>query len=81
MLNNLKAEMVRHGVKAKDISDLLHVRLATVYDKLNGHYEFTFNEALKIKHNFFPNYDLEYLFAKNNQQFKEKFKEKQGQST
>lgn len=63
MLRNLKAEMARLGIKAKDIAVLLNVRDATVYDKLNGHYVFSFNEALAIKKRFFPEHDLEYLFA------------------
>lgn len=62
MLRNLKAEMVRNNIKTKDIAELLGVRDATVYDKLNGHYDFSFNEALTIKRKFFPKYDLEYLF-------------------
>lgn len=62
MLRNLKAEMVRADVKAKDIAEFLNVRDATVYDKLNGHYVFSFNEALAIKRRFFPEQDLEYLF-------------------
>ena len=64
MLRNLKAEMVRTGIKAKDIAEFLNVRDSTIYDKLNGHYVFSFNEALAIKQRFFPKYDLEYLFTK-----------------
>ena len=68
MLLNLRAEMARSNVKPKDIASLLKVRVATVYDKLNGHYSFSFNEALAIKRHFFPEYDLEYLFeSKENQ--------------
>lgn len=68
LFKNLKAEMVRHNVKPKDIAELLQVRQATVYDKLNGHYDFSFNEALTIKRMFFPNYDLEYLFERQENQ-------------
>ncbi|MFZ0578388.1 MAG: XRE family transcriptional regulator [Psychrobacillus psychrotolerans] len=62
MLRNLKAEMARADVKGKDIAEFLKVRDATVYDKLNGHYAFSFNEALAIKRRFFPESELEYLF-------------------
>lgn len=68
MLRNLRAEMVRSDVKPKDIASLLQVRDATIYDKLNGHYEFSFSEALKIKRRYFPNLDLEYLFANSENQ-------------
>jgi len=60
--------MVRSDVKPKDIASLLQVRDATIYDKLNGHYEFSFSEALKIKRRYFPNLDLEYLFANSENQ-------------
>jgi len=68
LLRNLRAEMVRSDVKPKDIASLLQVRDATIYDKLNGHYEFSFSEALKIKRRYFPNLDLEYLFANSENQ-------------
>ena len=62
MLRNLKAEMVRKDVKATEIAEHLKVRQSTVYDKINGHYGFSFNEALSIKRHFFPNCNIEYLF-------------------
>lgn len=63
MLRNLKAEMARESIKAKDLAEHLNVRTATIYDKLNGHYDFTLNEALRIKKYFFPTHNLEYLFS------------------
>ncbi|MEW4290073.1 helix-turn-helix transcriptional regulator [Rossellomorea marisflavi] len=67
MLNNLKAEMARKNIKGKDVAQFLGVRQATIYDKLNGHYGFSFYEALAIKNCFFPEYDLEYLFKQDNE--------------
>jgi plasmid maintenance system antidote protein VapI len=64
LLRNLKAEMARDNIKAKEIAEFLKVRQATVYDKLNGHFDFTVNEAFKIKRRFFPQHDIEYLFEK-----------------
>lgn len=64
LLRNLKAEMARHDIKAKDLADFLNVRIATIYDKLNGHYDFSLDEALKIKNHFFSNKDFEYLFER-----------------
>lgn len=57
--------MARNNVRPKDIAELLKVRHATVYDKINGHYDFTFSEALKIKRHFFSDYDIEYLFERS----------------
>lgn len=62
MLRNLKAEMARQNITGQDIALFLKVREATVYDKINGRYDFKFTEALAIKRHFFPNCSLEYLF-------------------
>lgn len=67
MLMNLRGEMARQGIKGKDLADLLDVRLPTIYDKMNGKYGFTFDEALKIKNHFFPESNLEYLFRNDKQ--------------
>lgn len=67
MLMNLRGEMARHGIKGKDLADLLGVRLSTIYDKINGKYAFTFDEALEIKNHFFPEVNLEYLFRNDKQ--------------
>lgn len=60
--------MARNNIKPKDIASFLEVRVATVYDKLNGHYCFSFNEALAIKRRFFPDLDIEYLFESKEDQ-------------
>ncbi|MGL6175355.1 MAG: helix-turn-helix domain-containing protein, partial [Cellulosilyticaceae bacterium] len=62
MFKNLRAEMGRHSIKAKDIAQALNVREATVSFKMNGKSDFTFNEAKQIKEIFFPSLDIEYLF-------------------
>lgn len=64
MFPNLEAEMARKGLKGKDLAEILGVRVATVYDKLNGKYPFSLDEAMKIKRTFFPEYSIEYLFSK-----------------
>jgi len=63
LYKNLKAEMARRGVMVKDIAELLNVRRSTASDKINGKFRFYYDEALKIKKEFFPDLDLEYLFA------------------
>ncbi|MGN7309883.1 XRE family transcriptional regulator [Alkalicoccobacillus gibsonii] len=62
MLRNLKAEMIRTNIKPADIAAFLNVRYATIIDKLNGNYHFSFNDAIKIKNHFFPQMNIEYLF-------------------
>lgn len=64
MLRNLRAEMARSSVKPKDLANFLNVRISTIYDKLNGHYDFSLSEAIKIKRKFFPDLEFEYLFER-----------------
>ncbi|MFK3938906.1 XRE family transcriptional regulator [Alkalihalobacillus sp. NPDC078783] len=62
MLRNLKAEMTRKNVKPAELASLLNVRYATIIDKLNGNYIFSYRDAKKIKDHFFPRMNIEYLF-------------------
>lgn len=62
MLKNLDKVRREKNVSLVDIADLLKVRTATVSEKINGKYDFKFNEAVMIKNKFFPEYELEFLF-------------------
>lgn len=62
MYRNLLAEMARYNVSRKDIADALGVRYATIVEKINKKYDFTYSEALAIKNTFFKDCNLEYLF-------------------
>mgnify|MGYP001499107902 CR=1 FL=1 len=60
---NLEAEMARQGLRRKDLAEVLDVRTATIYDKLNGKFPFTLNEAMRIRDSLFPNLTIDYLFS------------------
>lgn len=62
MYKNLLKFMKQKNITATQIAELLEVRIATVSDKINGKSRFYFEEALKIKKVFFPEYEIEYLF-------------------
>ncbi|MBO1513225.1 XRE family transcriptional regulator [Metabacillus bambusae] len=62
MYPNLDAEMARRGLKRKDLACMFRDRAATVSDKLNGKSPFLLDEVFRIKENFFPECDIEYLF-------------------
>lgn len=66
MYNNLLNVMKQKGVTGIQIANLLECRAATVSDKLNGVVAcgFLFDEAAKIKHVFFPEYEYDFLFAR-----------------
>lgn len=53
----------REGVSIVEMADLIGVRYQTLSDKLNGVYDFKFGEAKKIRDEFFPSYDLSFLFS------------------
>lgn len=63
MLNNLEKIRKEKGVSLVDIADVLKIRYQTVSDKINGHSDFKFGEAVLIKNTFFPEYEIEFLFA------------------
>ena len=66
MYQNLKMVMSRKKITIKQLAELLNSREATVSDKINGNVGcgFYFDEALRIKNVFFGEYNLEWLFEK-----------------
>lgn len=64
MFKNLKAEMGRSSIRAKDFAVALNLREATISAKMKGKSEFTLSEARQIKEIFFSNLSMEYLFDK-----------------
>ncbi|MTP72905.1 helix-turn-helix domain-containing protein [Turicibacter sanguinis] len=64
MLINLENARESKKITLAQIGALLGVRYQTVSDKIRGVSGFSFDEAVKIRRTFFPEYDLEYLFAK-----------------
>lgn len=64
MLNNLETARGIKKITLAQIGALLDVRYQTVSDKIKGVSSFSFEEAAIIRKTFFPEYDLEYLFTK-----------------
>jgi hypothetical protein len=66
MYRNLINAMKQKRVTAIQLANLLECRQATMSDKLNGvvNCGFSFDEAYKIKKVFFPEYDYDYLFSR-----------------
>jgi hypothetical protein len=60
---NLEAEMKRRGISRNDIAICLSISYSTVHSRFNGKSEWLYNECLKIRDTFFPDLDLDYLFA------------------
>ncbi|MGY3748105.1 XRE family transcriptional regulator [Vagococcus salmoninarum] len=51
-----------------DMGDLLGVKYQTISEKIDGKSDFKFGEALIIQENFFPEYELKFLFSKKKQE-------------
>lgn len=62
MLLNLKAEMARKCLTARDLAQVTGLSETTIRNKLAGRTAFTIPEATKIKAELFPERDLQYLF-------------------
>ena len=63
MLNNLKAEMARGGIKTSDIARVINKTDKCARMKVAGQTGFTFNECMTIHRTLFPDCSIEYLFA------------------
>jgi len=64
MLLNLRAEMARKRLTAKDLARVTGLSETSIRNKLAGRTVFTVPEAIKIKVELFPekDLDLQYLF-------------------
>lgn len=64
MLKNLQDAMNAKRISTRTIAQIIETTEKTARNKLDGVTEFTFDEAISIAENLFPEYDLKYLFAK-----------------
>lgn len=63
MLHNLRSAMAAKKITTFAMAQLIGTTEKTANNKLNGVTDFTLPEALKLRNNLFPEYDLCYLFA------------------
>lgn len=62
--SNLKAEMVRKGIKISDLSKLLGKSISSIDKLVACKTRLNLEDAFKIRDTFFPGMTLEYLFEK-----------------
>lgn len=60
---NLKEKMASRNVKIEDMALLLGIHRNSVSNKVNGPSSFTIEESFKVRDAFFPDLELDYLFA------------------
>lgn len=67
MFTNLASELKRKGISTRAVAGLIGCSEKSVLNKVNGTTEFTLSEVLLINENLFPEYELKYLFRRDNQ--------------
>lgn len=58
----LVGEMAKNKISNKAVAILLGIHQNSVYNKIKGDSSFSVEEALLIRDNFFPGYDIDELF-------------------
>lgn len=73
MYSNLIIVMKKKNITISQIAELLHCRVATISDKIKGKREcgFYYEEAERIKNVFFKEYEMSYLFKRDNEEIKQ----------
>lgn len=62
MHNNLQAEIKRKNISKRVIASSIGKSYNTLNLKISGKYSFTYDEALKIQEEFFPEIEIKELF-------------------
>lgn len=62
MYDNLKVLMSRKNITIEVIARLLGVHRDTISNKLAGESEFTYGQAVLIHETLFPEYNIRYVF-------------------
>ena len=60
---NLKEKMAGRNVKIEDVANLLEIHRNSAANKINGSSSFSIEESFKVRDAFFPDLELDYLFA------------------
>ncbi|EPT42237.1 TPA: helix-turn-helix transcriptional regulator [Streptococcus agalactiae] len=64
-MKNIERIRKEKDISLVDLADSLGIKSQTVREKINGESDFKFGEALKIQREFFPEYDITYLFQED----------------
>lgn len=68
MLANLRKAMDDKRISTLALAQVISVTEKTANNKINEQTDFTLREALAVKDNLFPEYDLCFLFAPQSEQ-------------
>lgn len=62
MFPNLNAELARHNLSIRDLSNLTGIKYDSLRNKMSGNTEFKRSELFFIKTKVFPYKSIDYLF-------------------
>lgn len=65
---NVQKALNDKNITMRAVAQLLGVTEKTIQNKIQGDTDFSFPEAMKIKRELLPEYDYDYLFARDDQQ-------------
>lgn len=60
--------MAKRNITNESVANLLGIHRNSVYNKLRGISSFSVEEAIVIRDSFFPDYDIDTLFEKADQE-------------
>lgn len=66
MYKNLREAMERKNISVDVMAKVLNVHRNTITNKLDGQSEFSYGQAELIQEVMFPEYNLKYLFQREN---------------
>lgn len=77
MYKNLKNELHKKGIALKSFAEFLGISDKTIQNKMNGTTAFSYPEVEKTNRILFPEFNLEYLFKKEDKEICELEKDNQ----
>lgn len=69
-LDNLEKEMKDKKISRREIASLLGLSYRTIHSRFNGESEWAYSECVKVRDTYFPDMELSYLFATEEQEVK-----------
>lgn len=68
MFPNVRAEMARQGITLSVLAEKMEMGLTALSNRMNGKVPFTYDEAIEMKEILCPNFSLEYLMEKREEE-------------
>lgn len=69
-LDNLEKEMKDKKISRREIASLLGLSYRTIHSRFNGESEWAYSECVRVRDTYFPDMELSYLFATEEQEVK-----------